>query len=58
VLLVGVGLIAQATLLALWARRFAVTEVTRNYRAVMRLNTFSAAALGCYLLVRLASGGR
>jgi 1,4-dihydroxy-2-naphthoate octaprenyltransferase len=58
VLLVGIGLTAQAASLALWARRFAPAEVTRNYRTVMRFNTLSATALGFYLVARLASGGR
>jgi hypothetical protein len=58
VLLVGIGLVAQVVALGLWARRFAVANVTGNYRSVMRLNASSATALGLYLLARLASGGR
>ena len=56
VLLVGVGLVAQVTTLAWWARRFDARQVLANYRRVMRLNVLNATALGGYLVVRLALG--
>jgi len=52
--LVGLGLSAQIAALAWWARRFDVHQVLGNYRRVMRLNVVNAAALGGYLVVRLA----
>jgi 4-hydroxybenzoate polyprenyltransferase len=51
--LVGLGLIVQLGVLATWARRFDPRQVFRNYRSVMQLNTFSALALGVYLVGRL-----
>jgi len=53
-LLVGLGLAAQVTTLAGWARRFDPHQVRGNYRRVMRLNVLNATALGGYLVVRLA----
>jgi 4-hydroxybenzoate polyprenyltransferase len=56
-LLVGFGLAGQLAVLAWWAPRFDVSQVLRNYRAVMRLNIASAGALGAYLLARLSIPG-
>jgi 1,4-dihydroxy-2-naphthoate octaprenyltransferase len=53
-LLVGLGLFAQLASLAWWARRFDARQVLANYRRVMRLNVLNAAALGGYLVIRLA----
>jgi len=55
---VGLGLCAQVTSLAVWARRFDARQVLPNYRRVMRLNVVNAAALGGYLVVRLALSER
>lgn len=54
VLLVGAGLACQAMAIVWLARRFDAQAVVATYRRVMRVNTFSASALGVYLLVRLA----
>ena len=37
-----------------WDQRFDAAQVRANYRRVMRLNVLNAAALGGYLMVRLA----
>jgi 4-hydroxybenzoate polyprenyltransferase len=57
-LLVGAGLVAQVTLIVGLATRFDPREILRSYRQVMRLNVFSAGALGAYLLFRLALSSR
>jgi len=53
-LLVGLGLAAQVATLIWWDLRFDAAQVRANYRRVMRLNVLNAAALGGYLVVRLA----
>jgi 1,4-dihydroxy-2-naphthoate octaprenyltransferase len=52
--LVTIGIVLQVAAV-LWLRKnLKVEHVVATYRAVMRLNTASAAALGGYLLTRLA----
>ena len=52
--LVALGLLLQVAIIAGLARRFDPADVQRSYRQVMRLNVFSATAMGGYLLLRLA----
>jgi 1,4-dihydroxy-2-naphthoate octaprenyltransferase len=54
-IVVALGLAAQMVVLLVWRTRFNPDQVLRNYRRVMRLNVVNAAALGAYLLARLAS---
>jgi 1,4-dihydroxy-2-naphthoate octaprenyltransferase len=56
-LLVGLGLLLQVLVLAVWARRYNPREKLRTYHGVMRLNTVSASALTAYLLGRLVLHG-
>jgi 4-hydroxybenzoate polyprenyltransferase len=54
--LVALGLAAQVGFIVWFARNFDPRQILKNYRRVMRANVLSAAALGGYLLVRLAFG--
>jgi 1,4-dihydroxy-2-naphthoate octaprenyltransferase len=51
--LVGLGVLAQMAAVAMWSQRFDARDVLGGYRAAMRLNAASAAALTLYLLARL-----
>jgi hypothetical protein len=52
--IVGAGLVVQVMVLTAWRSTFDPGPVLRNYRSIMRLNVVNAAALGAYLLARLA----
>jgi 4-hydroxybenzoate polyprenyltransferase len=54
VVVVGAGLYVQLIMIGRLAQDFDPGKILGNYRRVMRLNTWSAIALGVYLLARLA----
>jgi 1,4-dihydroxy-2-naphthoate octaprenyltransferase len=56
VLVVGLGLVVEVSVLAAWGRQYQVRDVMGTYRRVMLLNVANAAALSAYLVGRLLVG--